>query len=81
MAVRAKLSPAKAEPAPAGSADPGRPLFQATSAVGGMLDKHPNSGLAQTAGGVALPFAVTFDMLDLVTRPLQWLDKVQQKQK
>lgn len=33
----------------------------------------------QVAGAVALPFAVTLDVIDLITRPLRWLDEVGRK--
>ncbi|MDB5098300.1 MAG: hypothetical protein JWM80_2721 [Cyanobacteria bacterium RYN_339] len=74
--VKNALYPPK--PGPKGAPSSGsHPIFGATQGVGQLLDhKDPFS---QTAGAVALPFAVMFDMLDLISRPLIALDKLQQK--
>lgn len=73
--VKAKLYPPKpgAKPAASGS----HPIFGATQGVDKLL-QHQDP-VSQTAGAVALPFAVMFDMLDLISRPLVALDKLQQK--
>lgn len=60
-------------PAPGG---PGRPLFELTQAAQKGLDsKNP---IGQTAGAIAMPIALTIDLIDMFTRPLQWLESTQQ---
>ena len=53
------------------------PIFSNTQGAAELANsKNP---IGQTAGAVALPFAVTIDVIDLITRPLRWLDNASQK--
>jgi hypothetical protein len=74
--IKYNLYPPK--PGPKGAPAGPHPIFGATQGVSDMLQHHADP-VSQTAGAVALPFAVMFDVLDLITRPLQALDKLQQK--
>jgi hypothetical protein len=66
--------PPKAKPGAKGKADPGRPLFELTQAAQKGLDsKNP---VGQTVGAVAMPIALTLDVIDMITRPFQWMDSL-----
>jgi hypothetical protein len=74
--VQNKLYPPK--PGPKGSAPAGNhPIMGATQGVGQILEHQ--DPVSQTVGAVALPFALMFDMLDLISRPLNALDKLGKK--
>jgi hypothetical protein len=72
-AVKHKLYPPKPGAKPA-TGSGSYPLFGATQGVSKVLEHQ--DPVSQTAGAVALPFAVMFDMLDLISRPFQALDKL-----
>lgn len=49
------------------------PIFGNTQSAAKLADsKNP---VSQAAGAVALPFAVTIDVIDLITRPFRWLEE------
>jgi hypothetical protein len=59
------------------SAAPAGDLFALTQGASDLANsKNP---VGQVAGAVALPIAVTIDMIDLLTRPLRWLDSLSQE--
>ncbi len=82
-APRPQGSPASGSP---GSGSPGSgskaagtsgPLFGNTQGAANLANgKNP---VGQVAGAVALPFAVTLDVIDLITRPLRWLEGAGEK--
>lgn len=51
------------------------PLFSNTQGVADALNKHPNNPVVQVGGAIALPIAMTIDVLDAITRPFVWLDQ------
>jgi hypothetical protein len=61
------------------SAGPSGPLFGNTQGVADALNKHPNNPVVQVGGAVALPIALTIDVIDAITRPFVWLDQVSGK--
>lgn len=63
------------QPGQPGSANPGRPLFELTQQAQRGLDS--NNPIGQTAGAIVLPIALTIDLIDMLTRPLQWLESTQ----
>lgn len=64
------------KPGQPGSTGPSGPLFGNTQGVSDALNKHPNNPVVQVGGAIALPIALTIDVLDAITRPFVWLDKV-----
>lgn len=67
-----KPKPGAKGKAPAGG--PGRPLFELTQqAQKGLDSKNP---IGQTAGAIAMPIALTIDVIDMITRPFQWMDSL-----
>jgi hypothetical protein len=64
------------KPGQPGSSGPSGPLFGNTQGVSDALNKHPNNPVVQVGGAIALPIALTIDVLDAITRPFVWLDKV-----
>jgi hypothetical protein len=52
------------------------PLFGNTQGVSNALNQHPNNPVVQVGAAVAMPFAVMIDVLDAITRPFVWMDKV-----
>jgi len=77
--VEYELNPPPPRPATSGARPSGAPgaLFGNTQGAANLANsKNP---VGQVAGAVALPFAVTLDVIDLITRPLRWLDGASQK--
>ena len=65
------LNPPKPSPAKSNGTDSWTPM-QNTSAIANAMNKHPNP-VTETVGAVALPIAMTVDMIDLLTKPFQLL--------
>lgn len=66
--------PPKPKPGEKGKHTAGRPLFELTQAAQKGLDsKNP---IGQTAGAIAMPIALTIDVIDMITRPFQWMDNL-----
>ena len=77
--VEYELNPPAPRPSTSGpkaSSAPG-PIFGNTQGAAELANSK--SQIGQVAGAVALPFAVTIDVIDLITRPLRWLDNASQK--
>jgi hypothetical protein len=75
--VERELNPPPApKPGQPGTGTTPGQLFGATQGVSDALNKHPNNPIVQVGGAVALPIALTIDVLDAITRPFVWLDKV-----
>lgn len=69
-------APRAAASGPKASGTPG-PIFSNTQGAANLANsKNP---VSQVAGAVAMPFAVTLDVIDLITRPIRWLDSVSPK--
>lgn len=71
--VELDLAPPRPRPA-AGSATASGDLFSLTQGASELANS--GNAVGQLAGAVALPIAVTVDMIDLLTRPLRWLDSL-----
>lgn len=77
--VEYELNPPAPRPAASGAKSSGAsgPIFGNTQGAADLANsKNP---VGQVAGAVALPFAVTIDVIDLITRPLRWLDSHAEK--
>ena len=75
--VEYELNPPAPRPATPGKPASGNgPLFGNSQGVADALNKNPNNPIVQVGGAVALPIALTIDVLDAITRPFVWLDKV-----
>lgn len=71
--VELELAPPRPRPA-GGATTASGDLFALTQGASELANsKNP---VGQVAGAVALPIAVTIDMIDLLTRPLRWLDSL-----
>lgn len=64
------------KPGQPGATGPSGQLFGNTQGVSDALNKNPNNPIVQVGGAIALPIALTIDVLDAITRPFIWLDKV-----
>lgn len=62
---------------PSGSGSGSSPIFSNTQGAANLANS--NNPIGQVAGAVALPIALTVDVIDLITRPLRWLDSVSKK--
>ncbi|GEM_PF-3589551 len=76
--VEYELNPPAPRPPATGRSATGRsgpaPLFANSQGASDLANsKNP---VEQVIGAVALPFAVTLDVIDLITRPLLWLDSL-----
>lgn len=67
--------PKRAPGKPGAPSGPNGPLFGNTQGVADALNKHPNNPVVQVGGAIALPIAMTIDVLDAITRPFVWLDQ------
>jgi hypothetical protein len=75
--VERELNPPPApKPGQPGTGTTPGQLFGNTQGVSNALNNHPNNPIVQVGGAVALPIALTIDVLDAITRPFVWLDKV-----
>lgn len=60
------------QPGTSSPGGPGRPLFELTQgAQKGLDSKNP---VGQTVGAIVMPIAITLDVIDMLTRPLQWME-------
>jgi hypothetical protein len=64
--------PAPRQPGTPGTGGPGRPLFELTQGAQRGLDS--NNPVGQTVGAIVMPIALTLDLIDLLTRPLQMVE-------
>lgn len=55
------------------------PLFGNTQGAANLANS--SNPVGQVAGAVALPFAVTIDVIDMLTRPMRWLEGASSKSK
>lgn len=77
--VEYELNPPAPRPSTSGAKSSGGSgaIFGHTQGAANLANS--DNPIGQAAGAVALPFAITIDVIDLITRPLRWLDEASSK--